>query len=472
MFRSQSAPYPSLLPTLALSALALAAVGLLDTARAGDDGPSGLAIPTSGTNVYGLPPEQEIEVWTGHLGGDCQPKRLQAARILEHHDAILTSGDTSTLAYVTSTSIAFERREGFSVARGHLQSSQSMTGVGSLVLSDDGRRGAYVTHEGPHDLSRTTLWLLDLGAATAQGPQALPAKVTPRRIKRGGPGTRIVPAGWSPDGQTLIYFEATPVRGRHVSVLVARDVRAQTEEELARSLKGVDFALPFQTGPSAGSYGVLVGDGEQIRWVYPSGAPDQVLRDPRGVPLVGQGVMEVAASRRPLDLMIRLRWPALLADGRVQSGVYRVRGGRITQLTSERDVRSISYEPEGLACLVQPSSLRLFADKTDTSLEFLDADENPRRIRATDWHASQSLLALAFDEEILVLDLSGQLPNDAAPAKGWSQFVGLRAPGSPKPSLHRVVRFKGSKQCTTSVLWHGGRLVWTRTQTPPAGFVR
>ena len=82
------------------------------------------------------------------------------------------------------------------------------------------------------------------------------------------------------------------------------------------------------------------------------------------------------------------------------------------------------------------------------------------------------MLAIALEDELLVLDLSGKLPDDAQRGSGWSQFVGLRAPGQPKPTLHRALRLAASsKQRITRVLWHGDRLVWT-LQEPPRMLTR
>jgi hypothetical protein len=464
---SQSAP--SLLPALFLGALAASGLGLagLDAARAGDDPPDrgpDWAVPTSGTNVYSIPEEVDVEIWTGHLGGDCEPKRLTTTRLFEQSYAIQVSGDTSTLAFLTSSGVAFERREGLRMTRAHLQGSYSpgLAGAASLVLSDEGRRAAYVTHEGAAETLRTTLWTVDLGATSGAKPRRLPVEVRPRRIKRGSPGTRIVPAGWSPDGGSLIYFEATPVRGRYVSVIIARDVAAQTEGEIDRSLAMIDFAIPVQTGRGS-SYRVLVGKGEEVHWVYPNGAPEEALRGPSDAALVGTGIMEIVPRRGPaLDLLIRMAWPVTQADGRTQSGVYRIRDARVEQLTSARGIRSCSFGPDGTVCLSDTGGIHLRRGKTESSLGFVDEDGNSRVVRDLSWHLSKPLLAITFADEILVLDLQGDLASDADLPPGWSRFVGLRPPGAPKPTLHRVIRLEGSTRPLTQALWHGDRLVWTR----------
>jgi len=465
----------TLLGSLALVALTCAT---LEVTLADDPPPpeaGGLAIPVSGSNVYSIPEEHEVEIWTGHLGGDCRPKRLTTAQLFDPQRAIQTSDDGSTLAYLTSSGVSFERPDGFKMSRARLQGGfhPGVAAAAQLVLSRTGRRAAYVTHEGAAELLRTTLWTVDLGAGSAPGPLPAPT-VKPRRVKRSAPGVHVLPVGWSPSGESLIYLEQTPVRGHFVSVLIVRDVRAQTEGEIDRCLGQIDFALPFQTGPSAGTYGVLVGRGAQVRWVYPNGAPDEVLRSPEGTPLIGQGIQEIAASpSQPLDLAIRMGWPSLQADGKVQSGVYRIRGDRAQQITTGRGYTSLSYGPQGTLSIMDTNSITLFAAKSETTLAFADRDEKTVAIRASDWHSSERMLAIALEDEVLVLDLNGNLPDDAQRRSGWSEFVGLRAPGSPKPTLHRAFRLaKGSQQRITSVLWHGGRLVWTLQKASQAGLTR
>lgn len=462
-------------PCALLGALTLVGCGLVlcDATRAGDPpgagprpGQGSRAIPISGSsNVYGIPGEREVELWTGHLGGDCRPRLLARPLVYAPEAVVTVSADTSTLAYLGSTSLVFERRAGLSVRRGVLTGgfTPGVTGALDIALSSDGRRAAYVTRDETQSPQRTTLWTLDLGAPDEQGLRPLPAQVRPKRIKRGAPGALCVPVGWSPDSRSLIYFELTPVRGRHVSTLIAREIGAQREVELFRSLDRIDFALPFQTGPQPQDYRVLVGVADEVCWITPGKKPIEVLQAPGGAPFVPHGVNAIVARRgHPLDLAIMTRRVATQADGRKQRGVYRLRRGRLEQIVSEADTRQCSYGPEGILCLTSASEIRLFAERTDASLEFLDAEENPRALRGTAWHETLPLLALAFDDEILVLDRTGELPNDARPDRGWNQFVGLRAPGSPPPSLHRAFRLEpGQGQRVASVLWHGDRLVWT-----------
>lgn len=441
--------------------LVLALAGTLASAdeNRDPDPPGGLAIPISGTNIYGIPEATRVKVFSGHLGGECTPKLLAEGEVVGHGMALTASDDRSTLAYITSKGACFERREGLATLQGHLALTQSDRGVGRFVLSGDGRRAAWVTSEydQARACSRESLWTLDL--------TKLKAPLKARRVKRAAPGVGIWATGWAPDGSTLLYVETSQVRDFSVNVLILRDVPAQSEQVLDRSFEAFDFVLPVQGAGSKGVYRVLVGTVKGLRWVSPNGSPDERVSGPNAVPFISLGLTDLAVRRQPalpLEVVLVAGIGTTRFDGSRQRGVFRLRGEVLERLSDVGRAKA-GYGTNGLLSVTERSSIRFFAEKTNTTLEFVENDR-ARVIRSTSWHPSRPLLAIALDDELLVLDFEGKLPHDASPRGGWNEFVGLRAPGSPNPTLHIAFKLDQAKSLPERfrhVLWHEDRLSWT-----------
>ncbi|MBL4846901.1 MAG: hypothetical protein JKY65_15385, partial [Planctomycetes bacterium] len=386
------------------------------------------SIPTSNSNIYTIPKE-DVRIWSGHLGDECTPKELSRVLADVTLRAFASSSDGSTVAYLTTSGVAFSRASGPLKQRAFLEVPDSIEGRGiqpSFTLSPRGRWAAFMTTEGFGAMPRQTLWTLDLRRMT---PEL--SRLVPRRIKRAAAGKVLTGFNWTPDGDSFLFVETVQVRSKPVSVLIRYDLKDQQEHELRRHFGQIDVFFPVSSGSSSSAYRVLLGTQQGLTWISPSGRPDVAIPE-----LTSFGLQLLAASapvgNAPPDVAVF--YPHALGDnsGAFRVGTYRlaIAGGPATTVSRGREVRGLSYSPQGLLTLTRTDLVGLLVDKELVGFELQDENRRPRPPRSSAWHAKRPWLAVAYRDELVVLDLSGKLPHRGIKSESWKTFADGCRPGT------------------------------------------